>query len=206
MDGTTTLFIVAKHGHVPVVTQLIEVRCNVNLARTDGVTPLLMMTATGHRSVVKKLITAHCDVNLRCGYDSQNATSAFPMVSRSPCPPNLCPCLCTVHPIKYHSVSFSDVFIGEICTFSPTLMYTLSTSQQIFIFSSIMMGPNLPNLQFSIISSKITHATINSGPRIWSQTELSIAGSTSTVHSGHMSNEWGGMFIWLLFAVYLLNI
>ena len=36
--------------------------------------------------------------------------------------------------------------------------------------------------------------------------QCTIASSTSTVHSGHMSNEWGGMFICLLFAVYLLDI
>ncbi len=36
--------------------------------------------------------------------------------------------------------------------------------------------------------------------------QCTIASSTSTVHSGHMSNEWGGLFICLLFAVYLLNI
>jgi hypothetical protein len=32
-------------------------------------------------------------------------------------------------------------------------MYTLSTAQQTLISSTIMMGPNLPHLLFSIISS-----------------------------------------------------
>jgi len=125
-DGTTPLFMAAKHGHVAVVVQLIAARCNVNLARTDGVTPFLMATAKGHRAVVKKLIATRCDVNLRCGHGSQNASLAFSMVSRSPCPPNLRPCLRTVHPIKYHSVSFSDVFIGEFRTICPTLRHVPS--------------------------------------------------------------------------------
>jgi hypothetical protein len=36
------------------------------------------------------------------------------------------PCLRTVHPIKYQSVSFSDVFIGELCTLCPTLRHVPS--------------------------------------------------------------------------------
>jgi hypothetical protein len=119
-DGTTPLFIAAIHGHVAVVVHLITARCNVNLARTDGVTPFLMVIVKGYRDVVKKLIVTRCDVNLRCGHCSQNVSLTFSMVSRSPCPPNLRPCLRTVHPIKYHSVSFSDVFIGEFCTLCPT--------------------------------------------------------------------------------------
>jgi ankyrin repeat protein len=125
-DGTTPFFIASKHGHVAVVVQLIVTRYNVNLTRTDGVTPFLMATAKGHRAVVQKLITSHCDVNLRCGYGSQNVSLVFSMVSRPPCPPNLCPCLCTVHSIKYHSVSFSDVFIGEFRTLCPTLRHVHS--------------------------------------------------------------------------------
>lgn len=44
-------------------------------------------------------------------------------LSRSPYPHNLCPCLNTVHLIKYHSVSFSDVSVGELCTPCPTLWH-----------------------------------------------------------------------------------
>jgi hypothetical protein len=60
-------------------------------------------------------------------------------------------------------------------------MYPLSTAQQTLISSTIMMGPNLSHLLFSIISSKITHATINNGARISTQTKLSklILGKTT---------------------------
>jgi ankyrin repeat protein len=144
-DGTTPLFITGKQGHVTVVVHLIEARCNVNLARTDGVTPFLMATAKGHRSVVKKLIDTRCDVNLRCGYDSQNTSLDFSIVSPSPCPPNLCPCLCTVHPIKYHSVSFLDVFIGEFCTLCPTLRHVHSkyrATDPDFIYDNELTKPS----------------------------------------------------------------
>ncbi len=69
--------------------------------------------------------SCHCLV-LRCGYGSPNASLAFSMVSRSPCPPNLRPCLRTIHPIKYHSVSFSDVYIGEFGTLCPSLRHVHS--------------------------------------------------------------------------------
>ena len=36
---------------------------------------------------------------------------------------NLCPSLFTVHPIKYHSVSFSDVYAGELDTLCPTIRH-----------------------------------------------------------------------------------
>ncbi len=126
----------ATNGDTAVVKQLITTRYKVNLAMTYGVTSFMETTKKGHRDVVKLLIVTRCDinrtvvnmetlktyivsrrdVNLRCGYDSKNESLTFSMVSRTPCPPNLCPCLFTVHPTKGHSVSFSDVFIGEICT------------------------------------------------------------------------------------------
>jgi hypothetical protein len=90
--GATQIFTAAENGHTAVVAQLIAARCNVNLARTiDGVAPFLKATEKGHTVVVNMLIAAHCDVNLRCGYVSQNASLAFSMISRSPCPLNLCP-------------------------------------------------------------------------------------------------------------------
>jgi hypothetical protein len=58
--------------------------------------------------------------------DEKRDSLVCSMVSQSRCTLNMSPCLCTVHPIKYQSVSFSDVYIGEFHTLCPTLRHVHS--------------------------------------------------------------------------------
>ena len=95
-DAGSELFQAASSGNVSMAQALLSAtgtQSYINYTDGHGHASLLVATKQGHTVIVSQLITARCDVNLRCGYGSQNASLAFSMVSRSPCPPNLSPCL-----------------------------------------------------------------------------------------------------------------
>ncbi len=56
-NGTTPLYIAAKHGHTVIVSQLIT-------AMVDGSTPLWVTAREGHDAIVSHLITEHCNVDI----------------------------------------------------------------------------------------------------------------------------------------------
>ncbi len=161
MDGTTPFFIVAKHGHV---SQLISVQCNVNLPRTNGVTSFLMVTTKGHMVVVKKLITTLVTSTFVVGMSLKMCLRLSPWYL-GPLVPLICVLPCALSIQSNTTLCLCRMsLLGNFVLFTQHLvMYTLTTTQQILISYSKMLGQNLPHLLFSNISSKITHTTMNSG-------------------------------------------
>jgi ankyrin repeat protein len=57
--------IAAQNGHSTVTTQLLAVRCNVDLQSSSGVTVLYVAAQNGHVSVTHMLIQARCNMDLQ---------------------------------------------------------------------------------------------------------------------------------------------
>jgi serine/threonine protein kinase/aryl carrier-like protein len=61
--GETSLHFASFHGHGSVVSQLLELKANVNHARSDGCTSLLCASRNGHDSVVGQLLESKASVD-----------------------------------------------------------------------------------------------------------------------------------------------
>jgi hypothetical protein len=69
--------VAVTEGHVPIVSQIITARCNVDIAKMDGTTPFFIVAKHGHVAVVAQLISAQCNVNL----PRTNGLTSFLMVT-----------------------------------------------------------------------------------------------------------------------------
>ena len=96
----------ANATHLAQMSRFLAIQDNQAMLKSNGA------------GAVSQLITARCnvDVTARCNVDLAKMNGATLLF-------NLCPCLNTVHPIKYRSVSFSDVYVGELDTLCPTLRH-----------------------------------------------------------------------------------
>lgn len=57
------MYMACVNNHVDVVHALIELRCDVNIARDTGATPVYIAGERGHVDTMKLLIAAKADVN-----------------------------------------------------------------------------------------------------------------------------------------------
>ena len=62
-NQTTATFIASAHGHLEVISVLLEYGANPNISTKDGTTPLMIASCKGHVEVVKYLLDVHVDVN-----------------------------------------------------------------------------------------------------------------------------------------------
>ena len=60
--GATPLYFACREGHTGVVTKLLAVNANVELADNEGFTPLFVACGVGRTEVVAKLLAANADV------------------------------------------------------------------------------------------------------------------------------------------------
>ena len=79
--------------YLPKISQFLPIQDNQAILKSNG------------DGVVSQIITTRCnvDVNAHCNVDLGKMDGVTPLL-------NLCPSLRTIHPIKYHNVSFLDVY------------------------------------------------------------------------------------------------
>ncbi len=112
MDNATYL------AHISQVAQMATATHLAQMSRFLAIQDNQAILKSNGAGAVSQFITARCNVAVtaRCNVDLAKMDGTIPLI-------NLCPCLRTIHPIKYRSVSFSDVYVGELDTLCPTLRH-----------------------------------------------------------------------------------
>ena len=105
-------------AHISQVPQMANATHLAQMSRFLAIQDNQAMLKSNGAGAVSQLITARCnvDVTARCNVDLAKMNGAIPLL-------NMRPCLRTIHPIKYRSVSFSDVYAGELDTLCPILRH-----------------------------------------------------------------------------------
>ena len=97
-------------AHISQIAQMANATHLAQMSRFLAIQDNQAILKSNVAGAVSQLITERCNVDLA------KMDGTIPLL-------NLRPCLRTIHPIKYRSVSFSDVYIGELDTLCPTLRH-----------------------------------------------------------------------------------